>query len=889
MSFLGKTFGKIVSGSQTKSTNSIQNEPFQKVNFSHDTQLTLTHLRKVFYEYQHPKNEQSSPKDDKLYQILPLFIKAFSQSSLSDINDKFGDVGDFCFACSRLLVNEISKRVHDDLVLVKFFEIKTSDDATDGAGLLSTVNLLASGPPFLIEIMTKCLLPSRLVMCVYLFICLSEPKDSILDHCEFNAKERRILFQKSFQQLLIKLCQISCTCDELVDGDSLKLLFKIISSTCEQHNVAWRQTATDALLTLTKNFNTKSINYVHANECVQQCLLCLDPGEICSSNLIERTNLLITLLTFIRETSSLSQILLDDFRLNSGYKIIVDIILRLEKEYTKEECRHVLKNLFFTLEEFVSAGSIELKPNSTNVNMFKIEGFQVPQPQGKGRTVRNIYAFQCLLHIFNRVQSYELGVFVLETIRNIYVKDECNYFILESQNLLFYSLDDSSMKVHLKNNDIQVKFIEILEFIIFGLKFVPCKELVSIGLSIQNYNFTKWSTNCANFLLKLIKTSPIYKDAFRELGLLEMLVSCMQKFAALLKEKSVDNPDLSHIDQQQKDLGFLIMNILTSLISQNSENSKLFRQIGGARVAHNMVPYKLCRTQALNIVSTLLLTTAGEDDMSTLLGLMHTAKMEDLELKNSVLKSLLNTLRESHRTRTVFRKSGGFVYVVSVLISMEGSLSIPARPPWDTVKRQEIFSILKTILNTLTVSMRYEPANAKFFETEVRWKSLCAALRLLGCFEADNKQFKAKSKDEKNFIKRSFDVFETYFCTLDETCFQNVDSAENTPQLSPNSKLDHLDQKLIYICYIMRLLYDTAIDSFDSEELLVDFSETFDVRPFNRQANRQSSESHIKHPDPKAQMTSSTIIKRSNSFLKNLTNPIDEPFIIHPGAVSSIL
>ncbi|CAF0895212.1 unnamed protein product [Brachionus calyciflorus] len=82
-----KTLGKIVNGSQTKSTNassvSFQNEQFQKSNFSHDTQLTLTHL------------------------ILPLFIKAFSQSSLSEINDKFGDVGEFCFACSRLLVNEI--------------------------------------------------------------------------------------------------------------------------------------------------------------------------------------------------------------------------------------------------------------------------------------------------------------------------------------------------------------------------------------------------------------------------------------------------------------------------------------------------------------------------------------------------------------------------------------------------------------------------------------------------------------------------------------------------------------------------------------------------------------------------------------------------------------
>lgn len=399
MSFLGKTLGKIVGQSKNGNTNE------SKVsNANQDSQLTLTHLRKVFYEYLHPKGDQSI-KEEKLYNILPLFIKAFSQSSLTDINDKFDDVGEFCYACSRLLVNEIGKRVHDDSVLVKFFEIKITEDAADGAGLLNTVNLLASGPPFLIEIMTKCSLPSRLVMCVYLFVCLLEPKDSILEQCEFNAKERRILFQKCFHQLLIKLCQNSCTCDELVDGDSLKLLFTIICSTCEQHNVAWRQTAGDALLTLTKNFSPKSITYVHGNECIKQTLRYLTPGEICSANLLERTDLLVTLLTFIRETSISSQILLDDFRLSSGYKIIVDVVLLLEKEYSKDECRRALRNLFFTIEEFVSSGSIELKPNSTNLAMFKIDGFQMPQPHGKGRTVRNIYAFQCLLHMFNRVRD----------------------------------------------------------------------------------------------------------------------------------------------------------------------------------------------------------------------------------------------------------------------------------------------------------------------------------------------------------------------------------------------------------------------------------------------------------------------------------------------------
>ena len=111
MSFIGKTLGKIV-GHPAKSSSNPQStqQPAQQSssqlaqnnnqanldNFSsnnapsssnftrshhhhlsHDAQLTLTHLRKVFYEYLHPKHHDLSltEKDEKLYSILPLFIK----------------------------------------------------------------------------------------------------------------------------------------------------------------------------------------------------------------------------------------------------------------------------------------------------------------------------------------------------------------------------------------------------------------------------------------------------------------------------------------------------------------------------------------------------------------------------------------------------------------------------------------------------------------------------------------------------------------------------------------------------------------------------------------------------------------------------------------------
>ena len=125
--------------------------------------------------------------------------------------------------------------------------------------------------------------------------------------------------------------------------------------------------------------------------------------------------------------------------------------------------------------------------------------------------------------------------------------------------------------------------------------------------------------------------------------------------------------------------------------------------------------------------------------------------------------------------------------------------------------------------------MRYEPANAKFFETEVRWKSLHAALRLLGCFNTNRTEFAPRVNIE--LVKRGSDDFETFFCTLDDAYFRegtrlspvrpenenaNVNSTESSP--TQTSKLVthfEMDDNLIYICFIMRYLYDTAIDSFD--------------------------------------------------------------------------
>ena len=64
----------------------------------------------------------------------------------------------------------------------------------------------------------------------------------------------------------------------------------------------------------------------------------------------------------------------------------------------------------------------------------------------------------------------------------------------------------------------------------------------------------------------------------------------------------------------------------------------VFRECGGARCSHTMISHPQCRQQALNIVHKLMLSTGGDDDMGTLLGFMHNAKITSLQLKTHILK-----------------------------------------------------------------------------------------------------------------------------------------------------------------------------------------------------------------------------------------------------------
>ncbi|CAL1295954.1 unnamed protein product [Larinioides sclopetarius] len=826
------------------------------------TALGLMHLHKLFSEFAHPPHPLSqTEQEQRLYNMLPLFCKVFGNCPSSDMIEKFTDILTFCQLVSRLMVSEIRRRASNQsteaasCAIAKFLEISSTEEHSNGWMLLTAVNLLAAGSAPLVDIMTAASLPSTLVKCLYLFFDLPpiENPDDIEPDCEFSPKERRILLQKVFVQVLVRLCSHSGPAEELSRKDDLTLLFSAITSWCPAHNTVWRKSAAEVLMTLSRHGLSHSVvSYIHNKACIALCIENMQRVQELSP--LEIVEMFVTVFCFLKDSSEVSQLILDDFRTCQGYIFLSEFLLRLEQNTSEEACE-ALRNIVLLIASLTSCGYIELKPSLASTgSLFQLPGFQLPHSSGS--SVRNLQAFQVLQSVFMKAQTSYLCGLLLEAVSTVYHSDKANYFILESQ----HTLSQFSEKIHTKPPEIQEKFFKLLEFIIFDLNFVPCKEFISLSILLKTQNSTTCSILCLKSLLSILHSNSVFKDVYREVGLLEVLVTCLHRYAAILKEAFPDTSDEKpatwEIPEDQLTLGSLVMDALTALLNSNSSNASVFRESGGARCAHNMVPYHICRQAALGIVQQLVLSNGGDDDMGTLLGLMHTAPVLALDLKTHILKSLLYVLRESHRTRTVFRKVGGFVYVMSVLVSMEGCLAEPPKPPWNTVEKKEILVLLRTLFHTLAMAMRYEPANARFFASEICHTSLTDTVRLLGCFS--------------NHISLD-DCCEKVSTLPDDHVFHLIFSL--TKDIKTGT-VSNVPTPLISSCLIFRLLYDTATDAFDKPN----------IPNLSTPLHRVSSESKPQTPDSPPISSPN----RRSGFTMNFSPPTPDPMIVHPGVVVSM-
>jgi hypothetical protein len=210
-------------------------------------------------------------------------------------------------------------------------------------------------------------------------------------------------------------------------------------------------------------------------------------------------------------------------------------------------------------------------------------------------------SFQVLQSTFLKSNSTLLCCTILDAISSIYHSDNANYFILENQN----TLSQFTEKIHYKSEEIQGKLFELIEFLVFQLNFVPCKELISMSIFLKTHslNHVECSILCVQTLLNILKHNVIFKDVYREVGMLEVFVTCLNRYANFLEEKKSkqDNGRDYVIPVGQEKLGGLIVEAITLLLAGNGANANVLRECGGAKCVQELVQYSECRYAALGL------------------------------------------------------------------------------------------------------------------------------------------------------------------------------------------------------------------------------------------------------------------------------------------------
>lgn len=176
---------------------------------SQDTLLTLTHLRKVFYEYQHPKIQWTQQeKNERLYSTLPMMLKVLTVLSNNEWEERFPELAEYTLTLAKLLVYEIRLRADKEpntsaasQAIIEYLEINDEMNSLSGWSLLRALKLLSTGPQSLMDKYAQASLPSTFVKCLYLFFDLPETSSSHSKDDALSPKERRILLQQIFFQV----------------------------------------------------------------------------------------------------------------------------------------------------------------------------------------------------------------------------------------------------------------------------------------------------------------------------------------------------------------------------------------------------------------------------------------------------------------------------------------------------------------------------------------------------------------------------------------------------------------------------------------------------------------------------------------------------------------
>ncbi|XP_057590853.1 WD repeat- and FYVE domain-containing protein 4 [Hippopotamus amphibius kiboko] len=679
-------------------------------------------LERKFLEYQQLAPRSPAEHQKSLLNLLPLFLKAWEHS-----------VGIICFPSLQRLAEDVSNQLAQEIqkALVgkpaeqarvaagQLLQWKGEADADqDGYLLLKSVYVLTGTDSETLGRVAESGLPALLLQCLYLFFVFPLEKD---EHFESDVQVQRM-----FVQMLLNICDEAQGLEGLLSGNELQSL--VIATTClREHSCSfWKEPTFCVLKAISRAQNLSIIQYLQAMDCIKLSLQNLSrlADTLPAPEVSEAVNLV---LGFVKDSYPVSPALFLEFENGGGYPLLLKVLLRYDG-LTQSEVDPHLEELLGLVAWLTTCGRSELKVFDS-ITYPQLEGFKFQQ-EASGVTVKNLQAFQVLQNVFHKASDPILCTKVLSSIRTTWAWNTRNFFLLE------WTLQPISQFVEivpLKPTLVQMHFFQLLEVLVFELRYVPHEILRKVQCLIKESPESLCTLVALKSVLRIAGGDPLFTDIFRDSGLLGLLLAQLRKQAKILR-KSGNKESNPGAQDTERELTCVMLRTVVTLLKGSIRNAVVLKD-------HGMVPFikiflddECYRGASLSILEQLSVINA-EEYMSIIVGALCSSTQGELQLKLDLLKSLLRIL-ETPKGRAAFRVSSGFNGLLSLLSDLEGSLQEPPLQTWGTVSPSQTLDLVLHTLCAVSAALHLDPVNGDFFRRTGLFEKLAEDLCLLGCFGA---------------------------------------------------------------------------------------------------------------------------------------------------------
>ncbi|XP_044798347.2 WD repeat- and FYVE domain-containing protein 4 isoform X6 [Bubalus bubalis] len=679
-------------------------------------------LERKFLEYQQLALRSPAEQQKSLLNLLPLFLKAWEHS-----------VGIICFPSLQSLAEEVSNQFAQEIQ--KALVGKPAEQARVAAGkllqwkgdanvdqdgylLLKSVYVLTGTDSETLGRVAESGLPALLLQCLYLFFVFPLETDELL--------ESDVQVQRMLVQMLLNICGEAQSLEGLLSGNELQSL--MIATTClREHSCCfWKEPTFCVLKTISKAQNIGVIQYLQAMDCIKISLQNLSRlvDTLPAPEVSEVVNLV---LGFVKDSYPISSALFLEFETGEGYPLLLKVLLRYDG-LTQSEADPHLEELLGLVVWLTTCGRSELKVFDS-ITYPQLEGFKFHH-EASGVTVKNLQAFQVLQNVFHKVSDPILCTKVLSCIRTMWTWNARNFFLLE------WTLQPISQFVEivpLKPTLVQRHFFQMLEALVFELRYVPHEILRKVQRLIQDSPESLCTLVALQSILRIAGGDPLFTDIFRDSGLLGLLLAQLRKHAKILR-KSGNKEVNPGVQDTERELTCVMLKTVVTLLKGSVRNAVVLKD-------HGMVPFikifldgECYRAASLSILEQLSVINA-EEYMSIIVGALCSSTQGEIQLKLDLLKSLLRIL-ETPKGRAAFRVSSGFNGLLSLLSDLEGSLQEPPLQTWGAVSPSQTLDLVLHTLCALSAALYLDPVNGDFFRRTGLFEKLAEDLCLLGCFGA---------------------------------------------------------------------------------------------------------------------------------------------------------